>query len=226
MSKVVDCRGLSCPQPVIQTKQALEETDKITVIVDNSAARDNVSRFVESQGGTVVIDDKKDGIYITVEKSKDGKHQEKAQPSKTPEHGPIVVVVPNDQMGRGERELGHILIRSFLHTLTELSNRPDTMIFFNTGVKLTVEGSEVRDDLRSWSAAPALTISVLRTRSLSDRSPICTPSPKPCSRLVGWLRFDLKEALCRTNKRHRMAWYSFTLQAGRYELKSSLKKRG
>lgn len=149
MPKVVDCRGLSCPQPVIRTKQALEETDKITVIVDNSAARDNVSRFVESQEGTVAIDDKKDGIYITVEKSTDGKHQEKAQSSKTPEHGPIVVVVPNDQMGRGKRELGHILIRSFLHTLTELSNRPNTMIFFNTGVKLTVESSEILDDLHT-----------------------------------------------------------------------------
>jgi selenium metabolism protein YedF len=149
MAKVVDCRGLACPQPVIQTKQALEETGRVTVIVDNPAARDNVARFGESQGAQVAIEEKKNGIYITVEKSTDGKHQKKAQSSKTPEHGPRVVVVPNDQMGRGERELGHILIRSFIHTLTEVGNRPDTMIFFNTGVKLTVNGSEVLEDLQA-----------------------------------------------------------------------------
>jgi selenium metabolism protein YedF len=147
MPKVVDCRGLSCPQPVIQTKQVLEEADKVTVIVDNPAARDNVTRFVENQEGTVAIDDKKDGIYITVKKPKGSKKREKAPATQTP--GRLVIVIPNDQMGRGERELGHILIRSFLHTLTDVSDRPDTMIFFNTGVKLTVEGSEVLDDLQT-----------------------------------------------------------------------------
>lgn len=52
-------------------------------------------------------------------------------------------------MGRGEEELGRILIRAFLHTLTEVSDRPDKMIFFNAGVKLTVGGSEVLEDLHA-----------------------------------------------------------------------------
>jgi selenium metabolism protein YedF len=148
MPKVVDCRGLSCPQPVIQTKQALEKTGKVTIIVDNPGARDNVSRFGKSQAGRVTIDEKKDGIYITIEKGKQGKPRAKAQSSKISEQGQLVVVIPCNQMGRGEEELGHILIRSFLHALTEVSDRPDIMIFFNTGVKLTVKGSEVLEDLQ------------------------------------------------------------------------------
>ena len=147
MVKVVDCRGLACPQPVIQTKQALEETERITVIVDNPAARENVARFVESQGGTVAIDDKKDGIHITIEKSKGGNVGKK--PPVTPTPGRVVIVIPSDQMGRGEEELGQILIRSFLYTLTEVGDGPDTMIFFNAGVKMTVDGSAVLDDLRT-----------------------------------------------------------------------------
>lgn len=147
MATVVDCRGLSCPQPVIQTKQALEAVERVTIIVDNPAARDNVARFGGSQGGKVAIDEKKDGIYITIEKGHNAKQQEKAPGTQT--HGRVVVVISHDQMGRGERELGHILIRSFLHTLTESGERPDTMIFFNTGVKLAVEGSEVLDDLQA-----------------------------------------------------------------------------
>ncbi len=146
MAKVVDCRGLSCPQPVIETKQALEKTDKVTIIVDNPAASDNVARFGQSQGGRVTIDEKRDGIYITIEK---GKHRTKAQSSKISAPGPSVVVIPSDQMGRGEEGLGHILIRSFLHALTEVSGIPDIMIFFNTGVKLTAKGSEVLEDLKT-----------------------------------------------------------------------------
>ncbi len=149
MPKVIDCRGLSCPQPVIETKQALEKTDKVTIIVDNPAARDNVARFGKNHAGRVTIDEKRDGIYITIEKGKLGKPRAKAQSSKIPAYGPSVVVMPSDQMGRGEEELGHILIRSFLHALTEVSDRPDTMIFFNTGVKLTVKGSEVLADLQT-----------------------------------------------------------------------------
>lgn len=149
MSKVVDCRGLSCPQPVIETKQALEKTDRVTIIVDNTASRDNVARFGESQGGRVTIDEKRDGVYITIEKGKQGKPRAKAQSSKIPAQGAIVVVLPSNQMGRGEEELGHILIRAFLHTLTETADRPDTMIFLNTGVKLTVEGSVLLEDLQA-----------------------------------------------------------------------------
>jgi selenium metabolism protein YedF len=148
VAKVVDCRGLSCPQPVIETKQVLEKATKVTIIVDSPTARDNVSRFGKSQGGTVEVNEKKDGIYITIEKTRSGAQQKKAPAAKTALTGPVVVVIPSDQMGRGEEELGRILIRAFLHTLSE-SERPDTMIFFNTGVKLTVIGAEVLEDLQT-----------------------------------------------------------------------------
>jgi selenium metabolism protein YedF len=50
-------------------------------------------------------------------------------------------------MGRGDEELGHILIRGFFHTLGEVEPLPDTIIFLNSGVKLVVEGSPVLGDL-------------------------------------------------------------------------------
>ena len=44
MEKKLDARGLSCPHPVLQTKNMLEEMTKgvLTVIVDNAIARENV----------------------------------------------------------------------------------------------------------------------------------------------------------------------------------------
>jgi selenium metabolism protein YedF len=64
---------------------------------------------------------------------------------------PVVLVVPSDSMGRGDVELGRILIQSFFHTLGEASPLPDVVVFLNTGVKLVAQDSTVLDDLRSLS---------------------------------------------------------------------------
>jgi selenium metabolism protein YedF len=65
-----------------------------------------------------------------------------------PAAGPSVLVVPSEFMGRGEHEeLGNILVRAFFHTLGEVEPLPQTIIFFNSGVKLTTEGSPVLEDL-------------------------------------------------------------------------------
>ena len=42
--KTIDARGLSCPEPVIRTKNALASGEKAyTVMVDNVTAKENVS---------------------------------------------------------------------------------------------------------------------------------------------------------------------------------------
>ena len=47
----VDARGLSCPEPVILTKQAMASKEAAyEVLVDNGASRENVTRFAENQG--------------------------------------------------------------------------------------------------------------------------------------------------------------------------------
>ena len=49
--KTIDARGLSCPEPVIRTKNALVSGEKAyTVMVDNVTAKENVSRFALHQG--------------------------------------------------------------------------------------------------------------------------------------------------------------------------------
>lgn len=52
----IDCRGLSCPEPVIRTKRALKENPAgIDVIVDDRAARENVPRYAEAVGYRAVV---------------------------------------------------------------------------------------------------------------------------------------------------------------------------
>lgn len=48
MSKVVDARGRSCPEPVIMARQGLSQagTKQLTVLVDTAVAKENVTRFL------------------------------------------------------------------------------------------------------------------------------------------------------------------------------------
>ena len=47
----VDARGLSCPIPVVKTKQAMEKnpSDDVTVWVDSNVAKENVTRLAQSK---------------------------------------------------------------------------------------------------------------------------------------------------------------------------------
>jgi len=47
----VDARGRACPEPVLLTKKALQQSPEgVEVLVGNSTSRDNVRRFAESRG--------------------------------------------------------------------------------------------------------------------------------------------------------------------------------
>jgi selenium metabolism protein YedF len=144
MPKVIDARTLSCPQPVTLTMKALEEADEVVTIVDNEAARDNVSRLGKNQGYQVTVEQKEDGIYLTLTKAG----------AKPPGEGclPVtgtVLFIASEFLGRGDNEqLGSILMQKFLHTLGSFKSRPETLILVNTGVKLATNDSLVVEELR------------------------------------------------------------------------------
>jgi selenium metabolism protein YedF len=140
--KIVDARQQPCPQPVILTRKALAEVTELLVIVDNKTAQTNVSRMVEQAGHHVEAEDKDDGIYLHIVKAA-GLVHEGAKLAKT-----TIVLVASDTLGRGDAQLGGILIRGFFHALSEVDPLPTTIIFINSGVRLVAEECEALDDLR------------------------------------------------------------------------------
>ncbi|MGI5824362.1 MAG: sulfurtransferase TusA family protein [Bacillota bacterium] len=63
--KEIDARGLSCPEPVMLTKAALDAGEsELIVMVDNGAAKDNVSRQAKSHGKTAEVEHNADGDFI------------------------------------------------------------------------------------------------------------------------------------------------------------------
>lgn len=150
MSKVVDCRGLACPQPVIQTRKAMAESERVTAIVDNDTAVTNVTRMAEKEGYLAEVEEKEDGIFLHLSRADRLPRTEVAGfASAEGAEGPLVVLIPSDGLGRGDDELGRILLRSFLHTLHEVGPLPSTIVFLNTGVKLTADDSLVLEDLQA-----------------------------------------------------------------------------
>ncbi len=149
MSEIVDARGLPCPQPVILTRQALLQHDDVVCIVDNEAAQHNVTKMAAKMGLTPVVTIQDDGIRLHFTRHGPAAASKPVAGRAIPAVGPLVVYISADQMGRGEPELGGILIRAFLHTLNEVEPKPDVLILVNTGVRLAVEGSPVLDDLKA-----------------------------------------------------------------------------
>jgi TusA-related sulfurtransferase len=50
LAPVIDCRGLSCPQPVLRVKEELDKGQPFAVIVDAAVAVENISRFLDHRG--------------------------------------------------------------------------------------------------------------------------------------------------------------------------------
>ena len=62
---IVDARGLLCPEPVVRTQRAVKDgLDELTVLVDAQAAKENVTRFAESLGYTVSV--QQEGLDYTL----------------------------------------------------------------------------------------------------------------------------------------------------------------
>lgn len=67
--QIIDARGLSCPEPVILTRQALASGEaRYQIIVDNNTSKENVTRYAHHQGYQVQISEQ-DGEF-TLELSK------------------------------------------------------------------------------------------------------------------------------------------------------------
>lgn len=151
--KVIDCRGLACPEPVINTKNAIEEAvdGRLTVIVDNETAKANVVKFLTSKGYNTAIEEKDGHIYICTHKGINNKDNAAEFASAGVEEcfSNQAYLITQDSFGHGSPELGLVLMKAFLSTLREVKPLPAALMFVNSGVKLTANGSPVLEQLHS-----------------------------------------------------------------------------
>lgn len=69
MAAKVDARGLSCPQPVILTRKAIQAGElPVEVLVETVTSRENVRRMAERAGFQVQVEELRDEFKLTITK--------------------------------------------------------------------------------------------------------------------------------------------------------------
>ena len=154
----VNAVGKACPEPVIMTRAAVEKgAVELEVLVDNTVAVSNVTRFLEGQGFRVQHQENGGEFKLTARR--DGAA---ASVGSAPAAGPapcnrsgarLAVLVAGKTLGREDKELGEVLIKGFLGTLSKLETPPAVLALMNEGVKLALPDASTCDHLEDLERA-------------------------------------------------------------------------
>lgn len=147
----VDARGLACPKPVIHTKKELEKLSDGVVVttVDNKMAKENLLKLAKSLNleSNIVKDEEE---LITIEIVKNGEICEIADAiiEEKDDLENRCIFITKDKMGSGNDELGEVLIKGFVYTLTETKPYPKSILLVNGGIKLSTVNEDTVGNLK------------------------------------------------------------------------------
>lgn len=155
MKKIIDARGKACPLPVIEAKKVLSNIvagDTLEVLVDNFIAVQNLSKLAKSENFDYSYEKVEENNFIArFVIDRNAKYESNELDSincNTARSENIVLVLSSDKMGEGDEKLGHTLMKGFIYALTEQDVLPKTILLYNNGAKLSVEGSDSLADLK------------------------------------------------------------------------------
>ena len=154
--RIVDTKGQKCPVPIIETRKALKASkagETFAVLTDNKTAFSNISRFLNDNKIKYSVSEES-GTWKFNITNETGDHEttpaenycETIKPDIPA--GDYSVVISSEMMGNGDDELGRKLIKSFLTAISCLDSMPSSIMFYNSGVRLTVNDSAVIEILR------------------------------------------------------------------------------
>ena len=139
----LDARGLECPLPVVKTKELLKESSEaVEVLVDNETAVENLKKFAKVKGYDAVSSKVNEDYTVVISSSEQVVEEKKADNILKGQ----IVVLSSDRIG-SDKKLGKILMKSFIFALTKQDAFPETIIFYNEGVKITTQESDTVKDL-------------------------------------------------------------------------------
>lgn len=143
MTKIIDAMGKACPMPVIMAKKEIEANhDSFIITVDNAIAVENLKKLAASQNYDAAVSGS--GERFEVRFITDGREIPETEMNVMPDGssaafgtGKWVVFMGKDYIGEGDYELGNALVKMFFYTLSQADDVPESILFMNSGVKLT-----------------------------------------------------------------------------------------
>lgn len=148
----IDARGKNNPQPVMMTKTLVDNGEReIEILLDDAVSASNVRRFLEKSGYAVSIIDEEG--TITLQGSRSGKERTTAPVYPLPERGlqDAVLLLTRGTIGGDDADLGEVLMKGFLGTLSRMNCPPSTVALMNEGVKLALKNTSTCDNLTALS---------------------------------------------------------------------------
>ena len=133
----------------------MTEPGTLEVLVDNEIAVQNLQRCAAGHHLASAVEQRGEKLFavtMTVTEPMGDAPVEEIQCADCApagQSGGVVVAVGTDVMGQGSDELGKTLMKGFLFALGQLPQLPETVLFYNGGARLTVEGSDSLEDLRA-----------------------------------------------------------------------------
>ncbi len=139
----VDAIGQVCPVPIILTKNALKDIEEgqVEVSVDNRISLENLEKMSREMGYDYSVEESGEIFKIVINKMRESVELRDEEEN-------TVVVIDSLYMGKGDPELGRILMKGFIYTLSEMEELPKTVLFYNEGVKLVIGGAESLQDIK------------------------------------------------------------------------------
>lgn len=138
----IDMRNKACPQPVIETKRALDKNvGTICTIVDNVTAVENITKMVNDLNCQIEVNKASDNLFY-VYVANDGNLKISNTTFKN------ILVLKSEFMGE-DPEIGTNLMQACIHTLCDIDNIPKTIILYNSAVKLFEKSENIYNDFKN-----------------------------------------------------------------------------
>lgn len=160
----VNAIGDACPIPVVKTKNAIREiggSGVVEVSVDNEIAVQNLLKMAKQKEYEASFEKKSNTEYIVTVNVNGGEASEAKPVTKTSVKSDeiklkeTIVVIDSDKMGDGDEEFSKTLLKGFIYALSSQDIPPAKILFYNTGVRITTEGSASIEDLKVLEKAGA-----------------------------------------------------------------------
>lgn len=160
----VNAIGDACPIPVVKTKNAIRElggSGVVEVSVDNEIAVQNLLKMAKQKEYEAAFEKKSNTEYIVTINVNGGEASDAKPVTKATVNSDeiklkeTIVVIDSDKMGDGDEEFSKTLLKGFIYALSSQDIPPAKILFYNTGVRLTTEGSASIEDLKVLEKAGA-----------------------------------------------------------------------
>ncbi len=133
----------------------MTEPGTLEIHVDYEVPVQNLIRFAADRGLSVASEKMDDKHYVVkmIVNEPAVVAQKNTEPACIPDlRGDTVIAIASECMGNGDDKLGATLMKGFLYAVSQQEELPRTILFYNSGAKLTAEGAVTIEDLKSMEA--------------------------------------------------------------------------